>query len=485
MWTRGSFLLACSLAACGGSTGRPLAASAPSPVPESAAAEEPIGRVGSDQASSLVASGRTGWAVVCEARQDSNGDGTLSFEITGYHTEGDEVRPYLVFGIGPGEPIDAHLASDESGRWIAVARGGSAWLVDARSARWEELGPTPVEPARDLAVHPFFSFGGGTFAYFTEPTGLVARELASGTVHRVPAHAGRLVDVRAEESGFVTTSWVEDSDHDGTFGMTGVVGHVLPEDHSPCASYGSDAIRMPSTRGDHVEHLLSWWTSDGTIRSVPAPISHWRAGDDLLVERDDGAFRLSAAGEAPVAEGLHLLAVSVDGGSWLAAGPWDAASSPLLYFHDGVRSETGLVRPDQWFEEGDLFVDADTRTMIDLRTGTRSALDGAAYELAGGWIRVEHDAGTTWIDAATGARREVADRGSLFGDHLLVGDWPVRVLDLRTGEDRGRIDGRVWNVTDDGRVLRSPGDTTPMERGPFEWVRPRAPSSSTAPIPAG
>jgi hypothetical protein len=74
------------------------------------------------------------WTVVCQAREDSSGDGKIELSIA-QHGEltGDQARPYLVVGSGPGLAVDDVLARDDGGRYVAVREGACLSLVDTRA----------------------------------------------------------------------------------------------------------------------------------------------------------------------------------------------------------------------------------------------------------------------------------------------------------------------------------------------------------------
>src|SRR3984885_15549655 len=59
------------------------------------------------------------WFVVCQARDDTDGDGTLSIRFSGHGFDGDALVPYLVLGGGPGERIDYPAAATPHGEWLA------------------------------------------------------------------------------------------------------------------------------------------------------------------------------------------------------------------------------------------------------------------------------------------------------------------------------------------------------------------------------
>jgi hypothetical protein len=74
-----------------------------------------------------------GWAVICQARRDTDGDDRISVLKGFLHgtLSGDEMLPYLALGPGPGEPIDAFVGAHPSGHYLVFVQQGRLWLVDA------------------------------------------------------------------------------------------------------------------------------------------------------------------------------------------------------------------------------------------------------------------------------------------------------------------------------------------------------------------
>jgi len=85
------------------------------------------------------------WLAVHQVREDRNGDGRA------------DSSPYLLFGPGPGEHIDAFCASDPLGRYLVIVRGDSTWLIDSYTRAETRLGPRPNP------LDPVFIGGGSLF----------------------------------------------------------------------------------------------------------------------------------------------------------------------------------------------------------------------------------------------------------------------------------------------------------------------------------
>lgn len=461
--------------------------SAPEPASNAApSARGPEGRVGTGDASRLVASGSGGWAVVCEAREDTDGNGVLAFSLgAGYRTVGDEARPYFVHGVGLGEPVEDFLAADPRGRWVALARDGAAWLYDCADASWRELGSMPEEPRRESHAHPFFSFGGGALAFVTAERGLVVRDLATGAERAIPSIDGRLVLVTARR-GAVSTEWVvEDTNGNGELDLSGLATRPRPPDASPCVPRDGDGLHPPPRRADRIAEHVFWWSEAGVVERAP-PGRLVAAGPGYsFFDRAGGTVRVSPPGSPPprevsVGAGLHVLAVSEDGRGWVAQ---DSAHPSRLVFvrDDGPPTELDVpVVPGdlRFFVEGDLLALETGEAIVDLRTGETILRPGRTLRQTAGFVVAVRDFDWTVVDAQSGAASTFPGRvRSLHGRYALVGDdYPAHVVDLATGEVRGEVQPAVWDIADDGRVLTSPvPDEGPIGPGPYTWRWPSPP----------
>ncbi|MDX2087402.1 MAG: hypothetical protein SFX73_06120 [Kofleriaceae bacterium] len=136
----------------------------------------------------LIASDPEGdWAVVCQARNDTDGNGALLtyFEQHG-DTSGDEMRAFLVDRERREHPIDDVLAEDPTGRWLVLAIDGAPVLLDTRTwtreAMRAELGGFHVQ----RGLHRWtFDPTGQYLAYYRDGR-LRARVLATGAETEVP-----------------------------------------------------------------------------------------------------------------------------------------------------------------------------------------------------------------------------------------------------------------------------------------------------------
>ncbi|HTM21738.1 MAG TPA: hypothetical protein VL172_14550, partial [Kofleriaceae bacterium] len=184
---------------------RPKPPTGPFVEPARPAEAPPVaGQIGTTGPITLLASTPDGHAaVVCQARVDSNRDGKIEVKA-GMHGErfGDEMRPYLVIGDGPGLPLDAFHAIDPLGGRLVATRGDQLQLIDLSTGAAIVLGKPPARPE---AHSPFtggrvaaFDLDGKHMLYLRRSTrrdgqpDLVLRDQASGAETLVDWGRGRL-----------------------------------------------------------------------------------------------------------------------------------------------------------------------------------------------------------------------------------------------------------------------------------------------------
>lgn len=106
--------------------------------------------VGAGDGAPVAASLDHRWAVMREAREDTDGDGRVhvGWYSNGHTAElvGDELGTYLVRGVGPGRRIDELVGSSADGRYLYFVEGGALIGLDASEDRSEVIGaaPTPL-----------------------------------------------------------------------------------------------------------------------------------------------------------------------------------------------------------------------------------------------------------------------------------------------------------------------------------------------------
>jgi hypothetical protein len=127
------------------------------------------------------------WYFICQARRDTNGDGVIDVHVGHHYYAGDEARPYLVWGSGPGWQIDEFVAADPLGNVVALRNGACLELVDMRARPGPTVTTLPNADLRDIGTFGVdrgvaFDARGERMLYLRNGLSnqLVVRELESG-----------------------------------------------------------------------------------------------------------------------------------------------------------------------------------------------------------------------------------------------------------------------------------------------------------------
>jgi len=217
----------------------------------------------------------------------------------------DSKTPRLVLGSGTGEPVDDVLAQDPSGRYVIVARGNGAELIDALTSSHVDLGELGADVRReraDYAEHRTLSFdaAGRFLSYLRRRDGassIVVRELSSGTERAFSSGPGDVFRLRMSADGrYVTFDALrEDTNHNGKLDWP------VPEERGGGACDRRDLPKFRSfayqVRGDAVTRA-ALDLADGSVRDVPGLLTPLAAG--LLVRANDGSLELEQNGRRSV-----------------------------------------------------------------------------------------------------------------------------------------------------------------------------------------
>lgn len=149
------------------------------------------------------------WALICQARKDTDGDGKNWVEF-GHHggTDGDEMELFFVEERGAGERLDNLVAVSPSGDHLAL-RGTNGRLIlrNVRTKSIKELStlepddavdPSPAMPQRMVRFDPT----GRYLAILQErPHPLVIMDLATNEVRSIDLGPGRVWTFHFDQSG--------------------------------------------------------------------------------------------------------------------------------------------------------------------------------------------------------------------------------------------------------------------------------------------
>ena len=243
--------------------------------------------------------------------------------------DGEPKLAKLILGSGTGEPIDDVLAQDPSGRYLVVAQGGVALLVDAAvgtRVNLSELGADVRRVRADYAEHRTLSFdaGGRALSYLrTQGTSsqLVVRQLETGSEQAFTVGAGQVFRLRlSADARYVTFDALrEDTSKNGKLDW--------PAPEESTAVKACDKPSLPKfrsfgyqARGDALTRAVVS-LADGGVRDVPGLVTP--LGASLLVREVDGSLRLDQAGKrtplAPASCSGRVLFADAERGLVLAA----------------------------------------------------------------------------------------------------------------------------------------------------------------------
>lgn len=302
------------LAACG------TPAIAP-PLRPGARAVEALGPVGTAHPFKMIhADPHARWVALCQAREDSDGDERIA-SWWGYPTMGgDTLRPYLVFGDGPGELIDDYIGADREGEHIVFIRNGRLLIHHVTAGRTEDLSARGADAADD-GPHEWrhraasVGIGGRTLVYHVARPRrgifeVILRDFQTGDEVRFK-HAGRLVRAWLSFDGdwVLVSAVIDDRNGDGEL--------VAPRSRG---SYGARACwgSRPTCTFDDIEEgadppaLLVAPASGGSLRQIPGMLFDVQ---DLILARERGAIVAHGTDGtitewAPAACQARILAVS-------------------------------------------------------------------------------------------------------------------------------------------------------------------------------
>lgn len=450
-------VLALLLVSCGarlGSTGpedaahevAPAARAAPLPAgdpereraPVSSLEDRPIGSAHPTNIDSpeLRVSPDGGALVVCQAREDTDGDGTITTYSGGMHdgVYGDELAPYLVIGHGEGRRIEGALI-DRGNRWGIVREGVLEILDPRRPDRIEATIPTATIASASAAG---FDDEGTGFVYIgTEPEAVVLVDLRDGSQRVLPHGSGHPIAARFVGAEIEIETQRSAPRHQHAW---------QPPVSCPRGAPSCVVEPAPPRPRTRVVRVLL----DGSlVRPDPAGlIVELPRGPQALRRLDDGSVVWNHRGEATevIPKGCHgqVAHVHEPGGGVLACCRRGGAG--VLEWHHPEQAprrlelacEAGRESPQAWGGRGRLVTrpDADADTIVDLVTGQAIPLE-RRYNLL-----LEH-----------GDKSYLED---LAADVTLVVDWrsaEARELPLRFGYVQERVRAGRWIHTRDGLLV--------------------------------
>jgi len=462
----------------------------------------PLGLVGTaDFLEVQTASPEADWAVICQAREDTDGDGEVSMHSDHWGAlYGDRPTPYFIHGAGPGEPLDAYVLRDPTGRHLLVVHDGKLVLLDTLGLVATDLSARGAPMGAN--GYPFLGHAGASFdargtrlLYLQGPKDqrvAVVRDLATGVENRVPAPPRRLHHAALHHQG----RWV-----------------ILHTDLAPasrCSFYRSEQptgarLQCPG-RDEELAVLdrdrhpcLDLWLApaDG---SLPPQVARdvVMISEDVLVVRDQGgALRLRRGTReqvlVPASCGARVLGASDGPLAMLVACAGPGPNVKLVTTAGLQALPLTVVVPEKdnpwpaWHRmqrietpKGSLWVDLDGRPPRLLREAGHLVARHGRMALFRGQDQLrlhdlEHDRRVLTVEG-------VPEYDSVFttGSQVAMGrsgDWPGVVIDLAAGRVTGRLPREVYALSRQGFALveaagqglvRASGHV----RGPLMWIAP-------------
>jgi hypothetical protein len=235
------------------------------------------------------------WIALCQARADTDDDGQITVQNEYPRMRGDTMKPYLVFGLGPGVEVDDIIGVDRTGEFIVFISGGRLLVHHVSAGRTEALAHGRADVTDDADVH-------------AEHRAVTLDRARQRLAYHVPRRRGRGADVIVrdlptgdevvfrvpellERAGFSASGdWLllnvvtEDTNGDGRLGLS-----AWTDPPGPRACWGTQGIHHAHAdeRGDKPELHVAPITG-GRPRKIPGLI--FPVGDQLLIREWNGAI---------------------------------------------------------------------------------------------------------------------------------------------------------------------------------------------------
>jgi hypothetical protein len=416
------------------------------------------------------------WAILCQARVDTDGNGRLETTYDIHHTGGDTLEPYLVLGTGAGMAIDYQAARSEHGEWLAVVRGGKLELIQSATyQRWQltaDLRHDKFHRGDDKAVRfASIAANGSRMTYLREKE-IVIRDLKTHAEQVVPVKdklwratvdgAGRWAKVRVIR---------KDTNRDGKVDWPG--GHGAGFQYR-C---GADNVHHHNPMdGDAVVEL---WLDLATGKLVEDATVIDVVGEELLRRRKDGALVLGGTVLVEAwckAQVVATLAVPPRVAVACNAKEDELHEKPTLVLGPGFRRQAAHgYRTPYWFYRGNGRFLYREEHVLDLALGEELALGGSKVRHVDHLALVKTKSGYAIFDALKRTTRTLAATGDVesYNTDALVTIGGA-TYDLRSAAKLAPP-GRILHTDAKGRVLVQPTQTAVPGRfgiGPLRWWTP-------------
>lgn len=418
------------------------------------------------------------WFILCQARHDTDRNGSFDSTYDIHTNGGDLLEPYLVLGTGAGTMIDYPAARSKRGDWLAVVERGTLHLIDAATYQREKLDVDVVNDHWWMTDHNarFISIAanGSRMTYLKGNT-ITIRDLATRAERRITVK-DKLWRADVDASGRWARVMVmrSDTDRDGKIDWP---GGANSDSLSRCSV---DTLHHHNPEGDQPTTL---WLDLKTGAFVEDSTVVMPLGEVLLRRRADGALSIDGT-------------VLVDG-DCNAKVEATIPSPPRIAFTCGSKEgrEDDRYAVLQIAGQGfarkktskrtfrfETFSDRRFQSISDSKgkvTHYIDIVDGSEIALPGEW-KSEHEnfvlvkTKTDWLvlDLTTRKTIKLAATGDKADGLFELVDIGTSTFDLRTGKRVGAAAERIVLVDPTGRTLLRVGPSAPpghFGTGPLRW----------------
>lgn len=448
----------------------------------------PVGSAGAGWAE--VASPAGNWVVLCQARQDTNGDGVVAVVPTpDGRLQGDAATAYLVLGSGPGEPIEAWLGHSADGRWLVTQTDGQVELLDTFGKDRVDLSARRIDARADSLSHAShraiaFAPGGERMAFIRREgrsEGVVLLDLESGHETPVPVGPGRPWRIEFAGDGGALRVWVVAEDKNGN----GRLDWPVAEQRSPAGCqralrYGAwldhgdpaslQIVRLGAKGPRPPREALATWGA-GLLRRTQGGALEWAKGTRRrrLTDEDCGGTLMHVDSGRELAL-VACSAVGVRVPVWLV-GPTFRRELPIQVLASRVDYVSGKPqRLVPLYPGADaVLVDMERRELVILQQG-----DGVLGVL-GALALVRRGTSLLLLDTEDGTTKELAadlpDFGQILEESPFVYAEPY-LVDLAQRTVVGSTWGPIAALSSRGAILMAsaPETANSLAEGPFFWI---------------
>jgi hypothetical protein len=439
------------------------------------------------------------WLSVCQAREDTNGDGRVSVG-NGDRGDGDRTLRYLEFASGEEQVIDELLASSPDGRWLVLRLQGHVELYDSLSGTRRDLtalgADTRSEP-NEIATHRVLAFTPTTLFYVrTRDDGaeLVRQTLEDGSERVLYTSPDPIARLRLDPAGKLATLNVARAQNakNGRF----IWPHRLDDAPSPCRTplsrylapnpaadaFSTVVVDIETGHAELVEGLAGIYgdavvrrEADGSLWIVRGKARH-RVSDKTCA----GRLLLSDVASETLLVGcviekrpgrLNVVAISGNGRKSLNV-ELERQSLDIevaLLGDEPVRPSERLVT---LYPGADcVLFDTQKRELHRLRAGD------VVLDSAGARALVRRGKTLLFFDADTGTETALPETLDAFATLIVSGPLVFAtpwVIDVQNGRVLGRVSGKGLALSNAGAVLVPATTATDqtLDEGPLTWRTP-------------